>query len=107
MENQEISASDIAKRRLYEFIENLILISTFNDVALWGLFNFLLEQVKNYNPNNYNISAAYQQDRIEAQDILRQREALQKEKIAPGNQIEINLKESEISHPERSVGRSM
>ena len=109
MENQQINASEIAKQRLYEFIENIILIATFNDVALWGLYTFLLEQIKNYDPGNFSICPkAYQQDRDKALALFRQTEPnLQaREPVTTVNNYkEINRQENEHRPPERSKSR--
>ena len=108
MNNDITSAADIAKKRLYEFIDNLILISAFNDVALWGLFTFLFEQVKNYDPNKFSISSmAYKQDKDEAAARNRQKDInFQMTETTLTNQKKINSQESETRLPERSRSRS-
>ena len=111
MENDSASASEIAKKRLLEFIENLILIYSFNDIISWGIYTFLLEQVKNFDPNNFSISSmAYKQDKDEALSLSQKKEikSLITETIiaATGQQKEKNHQESEISSSERSYSRS-
>jgi len=79
MKKEITSAADIAKQRLIDFLENLNLLTAFNDIALWGLFTFLLEKAKQYNPGSFNISpGAYQKDRDKAEAVSQRKTDLRK-----------------------------
>ncbi|GBU28285.1 hypothetical protein R84B8_01843 [Treponema sp. R8-4-B8] len=82
MENKISDAGDIAKKRLYDFLEEKL--NKEWDTTKWEFCNFLLEQAKGHKLDNSGYgSFEYQKDRDEAKRIYR----IEKEKQEEGRTI--------------------
>jgi len=66
-------ASDIARQRLNENIAELFL-TIVDDIVLWKILTFLLEQLKNYQiDNTCDCSVLYLQDKEDAEQQVNSR----------------------------------
>jgi len=66
-------AGDVAKKRFYDYLEEILPKNEWDDTR-WEFYTFLLEQAKNHKLNNSGFGPfEYQKDKDEAKRICQQR----------------------------------